>query len=49
MSGQYYSSVPGHFVAPGFALAAVFVKLISAIISGLSIIAVEISVVSTRL
>ena len=38
-----------YFIAPGFALAVVFVEFIFIIISGLSIITVEIFIISIRL
>ena len=45
MPGQHYSFVLGHFIAPGFALAAALAELISAAVDGLSIITAEISVI----
>ena len=42
-------SVLGYFVVPGFALAVIFAELTSATVSGLSVVAAEISVVGTRL
>ena len=39
----------GHFVAPGFALAAALAELASAAVGGLSVVAAETSVVSAGL
>ena len=45
MPGQHHSSVPGHFVAPGLALAAALAELASTTLNGSSIVAAETSVV----
>ena len=49
MPGQHHSSMPGHFVAPGLALAAALAELASAAVDGSSVIAAETSIISTRL
>ena len=45
MPGQLHSSVPGHFVVPGLALAAALAELTSAAVDGSSVVAAETSVV----
>ena len=49
MPGQHYSSMPGHFIAPGLALTAAFAELISTIINRLSIITTKISIIGAGL
>ena len=41
--------IPGYFIAPGLALAAAFAEFAFTAVSGLSVIAAEISIVGTRL